>query len=143
MMDQQLRIKILREVALQADKSYNKAQALGTKAAHSLGKQKRSQINGLESIANSALKTSDVFDFIKLRTARQKEWRGEDWGRELLDYVSRDLRTQRGVICTTLDIKSDTAAGLEVHLLLIREFVRQLAAHYEYVCEFPQAGGAG
>jgi hypothetical protein len=142
MMDQQLRMSILRAVALQADNFYAKAETLGKKAADALGKKRRSQINGLEGMANSALKTTDVFDFIKLRTARHKEWRGDDWGVELLEYLSRDLYRQREEICEELDISLQSAEGLTVHLLLIREFVSQLAAHYEYACEFPGAGGA-
>jgi hypothetical protein len=144
MTDQRLRMKMLRAVALRADNFYDKAEALGAKAAASLKEKKRAQISGLEGIANSALKTTDVFDFIKLRTARQKEWRGEDWGAELLAYLSQDLRKEREEICSDLGIEDpQSAEGLNVHLLLIREFVRQLAAHYEYACEFPGAGGGG
>jgi hypothetical protein len=134
MTDQQLRIKMLREVALRADGFYDKAEKLGRKAAEELTDKKSSQIKGLEGIANSALKTSDVFDFIKTRTARQKEWQKGDWGPDLLTYLSRDLRTARRTICTQLEIDPEGIDGLEVHLMLIREFVRQLAAHYEYVC---------
>ncbi len=132
MTDQQLRIKMLREVALRADGFYDKAEKLGRKAAEELTDKKSSQIKGLEGIANSALKTSDVFDFIKTRTARQEKWQA--WGPDLLEYLSRDLRTARRTICTQLEIDPEGIDGLEVHLMLIREFVRQLTAHYEYVC---------
>jgi hypothetical protein len=132
MTDQQLRIKMLREVALRADGFYDRAEKLGQKAAQELTDKKSSQINNLEGIANSALKTSDVFDFIKTRTARQKEWQA--WGPDLLKYLSRDLRTERRRICGQLNIDTEGIDGLEVHLMLIREFVRQLAAHYEYAC---------
>ncbi len=137
MTDTTLRMRILREVALQADRFYDQAQALGHKAATNLTDKKRSQISGLENIANCALKTTDVFDYIKLRTARQKEW--QSWGPELLTYLGRDLRTQSESITATLEIDRDSAEGLEVYLLLIREFVRQLAAQYEYACKFPEA----
>lgn len=134
MTHQQLRIKMLRQVALRADGFYAKAEELGRQAANALTRDKRSQISNLEGIANSALKTSDVFDFVKTRTARQKEWRPGKWGPDLLTYLSRDLRTDRRVICDKLDVDVEGAEGLEVHLMLIREFVRQLAAHYEYAC---------
>jgi hypothetical protein len=130
---------MLRAVALRADNFYAQAENLGKKAAVSLERKKRAQISGLEGIANSALKTTDVFDFIKLRTARQKEWK--DWGPGLLEYLSHDLYDWRKDICNELGKDSQSVDGLYVHLLLIREFVHQLAAHYEYACEFPQAGG--
>lgn len=133
-MNEQKRMGILREVALRSDGFYEKAQELGQKAAVALKRDKRSQITGLEGIANSALKTTDVFDFIKLRTARHKkgEW---SWGPALLDVLSKDLRNDKNSICEQLKIEPpNSLEGLEVHLLLIREFVRQLAAQYEYEC---------
>lgn len=132
-----LRMRILREVALRADGFYDQAQRLGRQAAKSLTDKKRAQISGLESIANCAFKTTDVFDYIKVRAARQSEWQG--WGPELLTYLSRDLRTPREAVCLALKIDLNSAEGLEVYLLLIREFVRQLAAQYEYACKFPGA----
>ncbi len=139
MTDTTLRMRILREVALRADGFYGQSQRLGRQAAVGLTDKKRAQISGLENIANCALKTTDIFDYIKLRAARQSEWQG--WGPELLDYLSRDLRPQREAICATLKIDNNSAEGLETHLLLIREFVRQLAAQYEYACKFPEAAG--
>lgn len=139
-MDEQTRMGILREVALRADGFYEKAQDLGKKAAAALGPSKRSQITGLEGIANSALKTTDVFDFIKLRTARHKkgEWIKGNWGPDLLNVLSQDLRSDKNTICSSLAIDPKSLDGLEVHLLLIREFTRQLAAHYEYECAFAE-----
>lgn len=138
MSKQKQRMEMLREVALYADKEtfYAKAEELGKKAAGALTRSKRSQITGLEAVANSALKTSDVFDFIKVRSARHKEW--HSWGPELLKYFRGELGKQRRQICQeTLKINPQSVDGLYVHLLLIREFVRQLSAHYEYKCEFP------
>lgn len=134
MSDQAMRMKMLREVTLRADSFYDTAQDIGTKAASGLTDKKRAQISGLEGIANSAQKTSDVFDYIKLRTARQKEWRKDNWGASLLDYLSQDLRERRKEICAGLGVDVESAEGMDVHLLLIREFVRQLAAQYEYEC---------
>lgn len=129
-MNVEQRIGMRREVALQADRFYDDAQALGKLAAEA--KTKRAQISGLEAIVNSADKTSDVFDFIKLRAARHKEWRKHDWGARLLDALSKDLRRKKEDICKDLEIEQQSLDGLEVHLLLMREFVRQVAAHYEY-----------
>lgn len=137
-MSSQLRLQMLREVALLADNFQVQAEDLGSKAARGLTDSKRSQITGLESMANSALKVTDVFDFIKLRTARQPEWRKEDWGARLLEFVRDNLGEQRNHICSTLQIASLSLEAQEVHLMLIREFVRQLSAHYEYACKYPR-----
>ena len=136
--EQRKRIGVRREVALQADRFYDDAQALGKRAAEA--QTKRSQISGLEAIVNSADKTSDVFDFIKLRVARHKEWRKSDWGADLLDALSKDLRKKKDDICKDLEIEHQSLDGLEVHLLLMREFVCQMAAHYEYAA-YDRNGG--
>ena len=143
----QTRLRTLRAVALQADRDEvrGKAESFGAKAAKGLTRDKRAQVTGLENAANSALKVSDVFDYIKLRTARHKEWSHENWGPDLLDYVSggnqpsnppplSNLRLIRDHICSELHVATDSAEGLDVYLLLIREFVRQFSAEYEYKC---------
>lgn len=152
MTEQTSRMKMLRAVALRADKFYPDAEKLGRSAAVALTADKRSQITNLESIANVALKVTDIYDFIKVRTARDAQqsdakkkrgWHQEDLGPKLLAYLSRNLRDERNEICQKLQIDPNSAEGIHVHLLLIREFVRQLAAQYEYACKFSNAGGAG
>ncbi|NJN68121.1 MAG: hypothetical protein HC884_16120 [Chloroflexaceae bacterium] len=127
--------RMLREVALAADAFYKKAEELGQQAFASLGREKRSQITGLESLANSTQKTSDVFNYIKTRTARQKEWRKKDFGKDLLLYLETTLATERNNIVANLKaqkIELDAHQQKEVYLLLIRAFVAQLAAQYEF-----------
>ena len=144
----QRRLRMLRAVALQADRENvrKKAEDLGEKAAKGLTHDRRAQVTGLENAANSAFKVSDVFNYIKLRTARHKEWSHANWGPELLDYLSggnpppnpaplSNLRLIRDQICGELHIATDSAEGLDVYLLLIREFVRQFSAEYEYRCK--------
>ena len=151
MSDAQRRMRILREVARHADRDEVRAAAegLGKKAAEGLKRQRRAQVTGLENAANSALKASDVFDYIKLRTARHKEWAHDNWGPDLLDFLSgaqanaaqanvapkKNLRLLRDEIIQTLGVAKDSADALDVYLLLIREFVRQFSAEYEYRCE--------
>jgi hypothetical protein len=90
----------------------------------------------LESIANSSQKVSDVFDYLKLRTARQKEWQQHDLGKNLLKYLETDLREKR----KHLPKKDPDLVSLnefqqqEVYMLLIRAFVAHLAAQYEFAC---------
>lgn len=144
----QKRLRILREVALQADRDEvrGRAEQFGAKAAKGLTRGKRAQVTGLENAANGAMKVSDVFDYIKLRTARHREWMHENWGPDLLDYMTgneaqtnpaplSNLRLIRDHICGALHIAKDSPDAQQVYLLLIREFVRQFSAEYEYQCK--------
>ena len=128
-------LKIMRAVALECDSLYERVQALGNVAGLALGNAKRSQITGLESIANSALKVGDVRDYLKLRTARQREWQTEGAGQQVLTFIEQDLGAARSRVCKMLNIE-DPGQRQAVYLMLIREFVRQLAAHYEFVVKF-------
>lgn len=148
-MNEQKRIQIIREVSLCADLPgfYEKSEALGNKAATALTRKKRAQISGLENIANSALNVTDVFDFIKVRSARHKEWQEGNWGPELLNLPARQCGTEKRTASIQASdsqkyfgLGSGVADGILVHLLLIREFVRQMAAQYEYAC-YKDKGG--
>jgi hypothetical protein len=128
---------MVRAIALQADSEdfYTKAKAFGEQAAQALGPAKRAQITGLESVANSSQKVSDVFDYLKLRTARQKEWQHLDLGKNLLQYLETDLRKKRQDLCSDLELASLNAfQQQEAYMLLIRAFVAHLAAQYEFAC---------
>jgi hypothetical protein len=57
-------MKIISEVNIQAEDFYDDAVALGDLAAVMLEENHRSQMTSLENIAESTLKTSDVFDYI-------------------------------------------------------------------------------
>ncbi len=142
-------MKIIREVNNQAELFYQDAVILGNKAAQALGASEtsshRSQLTSLENIAESALKTSDVFDYIKKQTARSKESQGWRWaerrdspcfGDELLTYLENKLKEKTDLICTRLEIGASTDAHAQkhrrIHLLLIRQFLRQMVVEYEY-----------
>lgn len=133
-------MKIIREVNIQAESFYDEAKHLGNLAADAFGEKHRAQISGLENIAESALKTSDVFDYIKRQTARHDHWRKDNFGKNLIDKLESDLADRQKVISASLGISEKTDAGrLErrrIHLLLIRQFVRQLAIHYEFMASF-------
>ena len=133
------RLKLARAVALQADTFYDESKKLGSQAQRALTGGKRAQMTGLESAANSTLKVADVLDYIKLRTARQQEWRNTNFGPDLLKYIEETLRQKRNLICQSFSIPEDSAQAQEVYLMLIREFIRQLAAQYEYACHIPDA----
>lgn len=85
-----------------------------------------------ESVANDSMKVTDVFNYIKTRTARQSEWRDQNFGFDLLAYLEKDMGKIRIDLIGKLTIAPNTKESQEVYILLIREFVRQLAAQYEF-----------
>lgn len=127
--------QIVREVSLIADDLYPDAQKLGTIAFEALTKDKRSQITGLESLANSTQKVSDVFNYIKTRTARHTAWKDQDFGKKLLAYMENTLAKKHELVLTRINergITPDRYQQQEIHIMLIRAFIAQLAAQYEF-----------
>ncbi len=77
--DESERLKIKREISDQADILYEKAIELGDHAAEAFEglnknerRRHRSQMTGLENIAETTLKVSDVLNYIKKQTARRE-----------------------------------------------------------------------
>jgi hypothetical protein len=124
-------IELVRAIALRADALRGKAEELGQQAARALtGEVGKRQIKGLENLASSTQKISDVFDYIKRQTAKQEAWRNNNFGKTLLDYLENELIPQAQALANQLN-----ASGSERHriqLVLVREFVRQLSAHYVF-----------
>lgn len=146
-------MKIIREVSNQAEKFYEEAIALGDHAAHVLKAAHRSQMTSLENIAESTFKISDVFDFIKKQTARFSYWRqsmpenisatentkaNQPFGPRLKDFLEQNLKEAADKLCdpACLDIGNTSDKDLQerrrIHLLLIRQFIRQMVAQYEF-----------
>lgn len=143
-------MKIIQKVAQQADNFSKDAERLGGMAARAFGRDARAQVTGLESIANSSLKVADIMDYLKIRTARSDresdrekrpvKWSVEKLGRELVEYLGEKLKKVRDGICSDGDLNLPPEKAQEIHVLLIREFIRQLAAHYEYTAGGPKHG---
>ncbi len=128
---------------------YQKSQDLGILAAQSFREEQgrerqqrhRAQMTGLENIAETTLKVTDVLDYIKKQTARQRGWqkrvgaKGELFGELLKKEVESGLKTFVDRVCngfiegTTDEAKQDRQ---EAYLLLVRQFIRQLVVRYEY-----------
>jgi hypothetical protein len=137
-------VKIIREVNIQAEEFYKDAVDLGIHAAYALKVNHRSQMTGLENIAESAFKYTDIFDYIKRQTARYSYWQqgpererpGEAFGERLLNYLEKDLSNRRDNVCKRLKIydmtDEDKQLRRRLYLLLIRQFVRQMVVQYEY-----------
>ncbi len=151
-------MKIVREVSVQAEGFYSDAESMGKHAAEALGGKRRAQMTGLENIAEGTLKTSDIFDYIKKQTARFEEWRrgyteGDQsygpFGLRLKDYLERNIASRRDTICgpNILNFSNQTEEGKRerqrIYLLLIRQFIRQVVAQYEFSVSFGFGEGTG
>ena len=139
------KMKIIREVSTQAVIFYNDAVGLGDHAAIALKKAHRSQMTSLENIAESTLKTTDVFDYIKKQIARYEYWRkspreqrdaNEGFGERLKNYLETKLPERIITVSNAVGIGNDTEEDKqerrEVYLLLMRQFIRQVVVQYEY-----------
>jgi hypothetical protein len=148
------RIELIIRVNNQAgsEEFYKASQHVGMLAVQSfreeLGNKKqerhRSQMTGLENIAETTLKVTDVLDYIKKQTAHQKGeqgWKkkvganGELFGEILKKDIESSLEPFITKVCHGF-IDSTTDEGKqerqEVYLQLIRQFIRQLVVRYEY-----------
>ena len=139
------RLAIKRAVAQASDSLFEKAQGPAEKllkAGLDTG-----QIRNLENIAYSTDRLSDIYDFLKKQMGRPgdlgKKWRHQGVGQELLDTLTH-LRKQARAI-----VRGDEKTGIEgvkqrypqgvdddterqVHLMLCREYLKHVAAHYLY-----------
>ncbi len=123
-------LAIRRAVALRSDQFAAKAEELGALAAQVIsGTSGRSQLTGLEAVAQGTLKIADILDYIKLRVGRQDAWRRSDFGRQLLGYLQSEIKGKANI---PIQPQLTPAEQHQVTLLLMREFIRQLMAHYEY-----------
>jgi hypothetical protein len=148
-------MQIIREVNIQAEIFYQDSVRLGDHAALVIGRSRRSQMTGLENIADSALKTSDIFDYIKRQTARFSFWRQSfpnenqsekdrhapdnmAFGERLIHHLQIDLAERRDTICDSKHLNIDKSTDenqhlrRQIHLLLIRQFIHQMVAQYEF-----------
>ncbi len=143
-------MQIILEVNYQAEVFYAEAIQLGDHAAFALGDKHRAQMTGLESVAESAFKVSDVLDYVKRQTGRFPYWQqrapenasfkgtsDESFGERLKMYLEQTLAQKRDAICKDrLKIGDKTegerATYRHVYLLLVRQFVRHMVIHFEY-----------
>ena len=136
---------VIREVSIEAEDFYEDAVQLGDHAAYALKARHRSQLTGLENIAESTFKTSDVFDYIKKQIARFDHWRQpfssqqggqQGFGERLRVYLENDLARKRDAVCARLG-KGETSyqekqERRRIYLLLMRQFLRSMVVQYEY-----------
>jgi hypothetical protein len=144
--DRHKKLQIIREVKIEAESFYGTATQLGDHAAYAVGTH-RSQMTGLENIADTALNTADIFDYIKRQTARLPYWhtgfREEKtgFGERLKNYLENDLKSRLNTLCDNrLNIGDkeykDKLKRQQIYLMLIRQFIRQMVVQYEYRISF-------
>lgn len=141
------RTKIIILVNEEAERLYTRALELGELAAKTFSQESvtgrerhRAQMTGLENIAETALKWTDVLDYIKKQIARQRGWTkvydGKSFGESLKKYIDEELPEHVTHVCNHVPIGNesdeDKRDRQQVYLELIRQFIRQVVVHYEY-----------
>lgn len=148
------RMMIIIQVNEQAELFYEKSQELGILAAQSFleehGKDRRqrhrAQMTGLENIAETTRKTTDVLDYIKKQIARQQGWKkvydGKSFGESLKTYIENDLKAALKLVCKNIgtgeNTDQDKQERREIYLLLVRQLIRQIVVQYEYHISQPE-----
>lgn len=141
------RTMIILNVNKEAEDFYAASQELGELAAKTFSQESdrgrerhRSQMTGLENIAETTQKWTDVLDYIKKQMARQRGWTkvydGKSFGESLKNYIEVELRKSLTHVCNRVQIGDesydDKRDRQQVYLYLIRQFIRQVVVQYEY-----------
>jgi len=95
------------------------------------------QMRSLQILAHQTFSVADIIDFLKFRVGRdsaQTNWARDGIGRELVAEL-QGLRNDAKAIVAELSKNYPPDPDLErqVHLRLCREFLKHLAAHFEYL----------
>lgn len=128
---------IQRAVARESDRFFDRAQSPAEKLrAVDL---KRAQVHGLENIAYSTDRLSDIYDFLKKQMGRPgklgQRWRRENVGQDLLSALSglsREANQIARTVAAEYPEAIDDDASRRIHLELCREYLKHVAAHYQY-----------
>lgn len=133
-----INVLILEEISKKADGYYEKSKNFGELASTIFGDKKKSQIRNLENIAYSSSMISHIYDYIKIQTGKSntnEDWRKDKFGEKLLNQLI-ELKDDAKVIKDNVKNHNREEATEEltrqIHLKLIREFIKQLGAHYNY-----------
>jgi len=138
---------IILRVNEEAEGFYATSQELGELAAKTFSQESdkgherhRSQMTGLENIAETTLKWTDVLDYIKKQMARPRGWAkvhdGKSFGESLKNYIEEELPKNVTRVCNRVHIGNESDDDMrdrqQVYLYLIRQFIRQVVVQYEY-----------
>jgi len=141
-----LRVVLEREIARKSDECDRSAREYADRLIST--KLDKTQVRGLETLASTTDKISDITDWLKLRIGRDSgrdRWAKNSIGRDLvttLEGLSRDAKEivdklkmgeSREGEGTAFAYSVDPDLERQVHLRLCREFLKHLAAHFEYL----------
>jgi hypothetical protein len=130
-----LRVALDRDVARTSDGYDKRAQEYASRLTGT--RLDKTQVRGLESLACTTDKVSDITDWLKLRVGRDSSWdrwAKEGIGRDLLaelEGLRKDAQKIVAALSRTYSLDADQER--QVHLRLCREFLKHLAAHFEYL----------
>jgi len=132
-----VRLAIQRAVAQVSDSLFEGAQGPGEKLRKA--KLDTGQIRNLENIAYSTDRLSDIYDFLKKQVGRPgklgQQWRQDGVGQELLNTLTSLRKRAREIV---KGVRQEYPQGVDedterqVHLMLCREYLKHVAAHYLY-----------
>lgn len=146
-MNAQVRTLLFLRVNEEAMNFYSKSQELGELAVKSFLQEKdrqrhRAQMTGLENIAETTQKWTDVLDYIKKQMARLRGWTtlydGKSFGESLKRYITDEVPICVERVCNNNKISignesdDDKRIRQQVYLDLIRQLIRQVVVQYEY-----------
>lgn len=146
-----LRVALERAIARQSDEYDRRAQQYAARLIST--KLDNTQVRGLETQASTTDRVSDITDWLKLRVGRDSKlerWAKDGIGRDLvteLEGLRRDakeivdkLRVGEGRVGegSAFAYPMDPDLERQVHLRLCREFLKHLAAHFEYLKAEPK-----
>lgn len=128
---------IQREIAKASDGFFKSAESPAEKL-RAAGLD-NSQVRGLENIAYCTDRLSDIYDFLKKQMGRPgklgPKWRHDNVGRDLLDALtglSRNAGDIANIVHSEYPAALDEDAERRIHLDLCREYLKHVAAHYQY-----------
>jgi len=122
-----LRLKLQQEIARTSDGYYQSAEEIARRMRE--GDLKIAQVRGLENVAYTTDKVSDIFDLIKRQVGRGR-W-SVSLGEDLLRALN-ERRAEAERIAKSINPQDEDLPRL-THLLLCREFIKHLAAHFVYL----------
>jgi hypothetical protein len=133
--DMALRVALDREIARTSDGYDKRAREYASRLTGT--RLDKTQVRGLEVLACTTDKVSDITDWLKLRVGRDSNrdrWAKDGVGRDLLSALE-GLRNdaQKIVAALSKTYSLDADQERQVHLRLCREFLKHLAAHFEYL----------
>jgi hypothetical protein len=134
---QEIAVRVALEQAIAKKSDEYAGQAKGIADQLSRANLDNTQIRGLETLACTTDKVSDITDWLKLRVGRdskRERWAREGVGRDLLSMLE-GLRSDARQICAALreTYPLDDDQERRLHLRLCREYLKHLAAHFEYM----------